>query len=95
MPGGSIVLARLEVDFLGSCSTAWRATAVSSWVSRIGTKSVTGEELLQDGEMAIRATSYGDVRLRHGHQPAADRRGTRALGRLPRALSPSRGSVWW
>ena len=55
--GGSIILARLEVDYLRQLYyRVGERPLVSSWVTRIGTKSVTmRQELLQDGEVAIRA----------------------------------------
>ena len=55
--GGSIILARLEVDYLRQLYyRVGERPVVSSWVTRIGTKSVTvRQELIQDGEVAIRA----------------------------------------
>ena len=55
--GGSIILARLEVDYLRQLYyRVGERPLVSSWVTRIGTKSVTmRQELHQDGEVAIRA----------------------------------------
>jgi acyl-CoA thioester hydrolase len=57
MPGGSMILARLEVDYLHQLYyRVGERVPVSSWVTRIGTKSVTvRQELVQDGEVAIRA----------------------------------------
>jgi acyl-CoA thioester hydrolase len=57
MPGGSMILARLEVDYLRQLYyRVGERLPVSSWVTRIGTKSVTvRQELVQDGEVAIRA----------------------------------------
>jgi acyl-CoA thioester hydrolase len=57
MPGGSMILARLEVDYLRQLYyRVGERVPVSSWVTRIGTKSVTvRQELVQDGEVAIRA----------------------------------------
>jgi acyl-CoA thioester hydrolase len=57
MPGGSMILARLEVDYLRQLFyRVGERVPVSSWVTRIGTKSVTvRQELVQDGEVAIRA----------------------------------------
>ena len=55
--GGSIILARLEVDYLRQLYyRVGERPLVASWVTRIGTKSVTmRQELHQDGEVAIRA----------------------------------------
>ena len=55
--GGSVILARLEVDYLRQLYyRVGERPPVSSWVTRIGTKSVTvRQELVQDGEVAIRA----------------------------------------
>jgi acyl-CoA thioester hydrolase len=57
VPGGSMILARLEVDYLRQLYYhVGESPLVSSWVTRIGTKSVTvRQELVQDGEVAIRA----------------------------------------
>jgi acyl-CoA thioester hydrolase len=57
LPGGSIILARLEVDYLRQLYyRVGQRPLVSSWVTRIGTKSVTvRQELEQDGEVVIRA----------------------------------------
>jgi acyl-CoA thioester hydrolase len=53
----AVILARLEVDYLRQLYyRAGEQPLVSSWVTRIGTKSVTvRQELIQDGEVAIRA----------------------------------------
>jgi acyl-CoA thioester hydrolase len=55
--GGSIILARLEVDYLRQLYyRVNEPLCVSSWVVRLGTKSLTvRQELVQDGEVAIRA----------------------------------------
>jgi acyl-CoA thioester hydrolase len=57
-PGGAI-LARLEVDYLRQLYyRVGERPGVSSWVTRLGTKSVTvRQELVQDGEVVIRADS--------------------------------------
>ena len=57
IPGGSMILARLEVDYLRQLYyRVGEQPLVSSWATRIGTKSVTvRQELMQDGEVAIRA----------------------------------------
>jgi acyl-CoA thioester hydrolase len=57
VPGGSMILARLEVDYLRQLYyRVGERPLVQSWVTRIGTKSVTvRQELVQDGEVAIRA----------------------------------------
>ena len=57
MPGGSMILARLEVDYLRQLYyRVGERPLVSSWVTRIGTRSVTvRQELVQDDEVAIRA----------------------------------------
>jgi acyl-CoA thioester hydrolase len=54
---GGIILARLEVDYLRQLYyRVGERPVVWSWVTRIGTKSVTvRQELVQDGEVAIRA----------------------------------------
>jgi acyl-CoA thioester hydrolase len=51
------ILARLEVDYVRQLHyRAGERLAVRSWVSRLGTKSLTlRQELLQDGEVAIRS----------------------------------------
>jgi acyl-CoA thioester hydrolase len=56
-PGGSLILARLEVDYLRQLYyRVGERLCVTSWVSRMGTKSFTvRQELTQDGEVAIRA----------------------------------------
>jgi acyl-CoA thioester hydrolase len=55
-PGGAI-LARLEVDYLRQLYyRVGERPCVTSWVTRIGTKSLTvRQELVQDGQVAIRA----------------------------------------
>jgi acyl-CoA thioester hydrolase len=55
-PGGAI-LARLEVDYLRQLYyRVGERPCVSSWVTRLGTKSLTvRQELVQDGEVVIRA----------------------------------------
>jgi acyl-CoA thioester hydrolase len=52
-----LILARLEVDYLRQLYyRAGERLCVRSWVARLGTKSLTvRQELLQDGEVAIRA----------------------------------------
>jgi acyl-CoA thioester hydrolase len=54
---GGVILARLEVDYLRQLYyRAGEQPMVSSWVTRLGIKSVTvRQELVQDGEVAIRA----------------------------------------
>jgi acyl-CoA thioester hydrolase len=58
-PGGQPgwILARLEVDYVRQLHyRAGERLTVLSWVSRLGTKSLTlRQELLQDGEVAIRS----------------------------------------
>lgn len=56
-PGGSMILARLEVDYLRQLYyRVGEELVVTSWVTRLGTKSFTvRQELVQDGEVAIRA----------------------------------------
>ncbi|MGY1662963.1 acyl-CoA thioesterase [Geodermatophilus sp. SYSU D00705] len=57
-PGdGGVILARLEVDYLRQLYYRVRERlCVRSTVTRLGTKSLTlRQELLQDGEVAIRA----------------------------------------
>lgn len=56
-PGGSLILARLEVDYLRQLYyRAGERPCVTSWVTRVGTKSFTvRQELVQDGEVVIRA----------------------------------------
>jgi acyl-CoA thioester hydrolase len=52
-----IILARLEVDYLRQLYyRSGEVLTVFSWVTRVGTKSVTlRQELIQDGKVAIRA----------------------------------------
>jgi acyl-CoA thioester hydrolase len=52
-----VILARLEVDYLRQLYyRAGEQLTVRSWVPRLGTKSFTvRQELVQDGEVAIRA----------------------------------------
>ena len=52
-----VILARLEVDYLRQLHyRVGEVLPVHSWVTRIGTKSFTvRHELLQDGQVAIRA----------------------------------------
>jgi acyl-CoA thioester hydrolase len=57
-PGqGSLILARLEVDYLRQLYyRVGERPCVSSWVTRLGTKSFTvRQELVQDDRVAIRA----------------------------------------
>jgi acyl-CoA thioester hydrolase len=56
-PGGSLILARLEVDYLRQLYyRVGERPCVTSWVTRIGTKSFTvRQELVQDGQVVIRA----------------------------------------
>ncbi|RBY95510.1 acyl-CoA thioesterase [Blastococcus sp. TF02-8] len=56
-PGGALILARLEADYLRQLYyRVNEPLTVSSWVTRLGTKSFTlRQELAQDGEVAIRA----------------------------------------
>jgi acyl-CoA thioester hydrolase len=56
-PGGGMILARLEVDYLRQLYyRVGEPLCVASWVLRLGTKSLTlRQELVQDGEVAIRA----------------------------------------
>jgi acyl-CoA thioester hydrolase len=56
-PGGGMILARLEVDYLRQLYyRVSEPLCVTSWVVRLGTKSITmRQELVQDGEVAIRA----------------------------------------
>jgi acyl-CoA thioester hydrolase len=56
-PGGSLILARLEVDHLRQLYyRVGERLCVTSWVTRLGTKSFTvRQKLTQDGEVAIRA----------------------------------------
>jgi acyl-CoA thioester hydrolase len=55
-PGGGLILARLEVDYLRQLYyRVNEALTVTSWVTRLGTRSVTvRQELVQDNEVAIR-----------------------------------------
>jgi acyl-CoA thioester hydrolase len=57
LPGGSVILARLEVDYLRQLYyRVGERPCVSSWVTRLGTKSFTvRQELVQDDQVAIRA----------------------------------------
>ena len=57
MPGGGMILARLEVDYLRQLYYRFsEPLGVSSWVLRMGTKSLTvRQELVQDDQVAIRA----------------------------------------
>ena len=56
-PGWSVILARLEVDYLRQLYyRVGERPCVVSWVTRLGTKSFTvRQELVQDGQVAIRA----------------------------------------
>jgi acyl-CoA thioester hydrolase len=56
-PGASVILARLEVDYLRQLYyRAGERPCVSSWVTRLGTRSFTvRQELVQDDQVAIRA----------------------------------------
>ncbi|MFD2092083.1 acyl-CoA thioesterase [Blastococcus deserti] len=56
-PGASMILARLEVDYLRQLYyRVGERPCVTSWVTHLGTKSLTlRQELVQDGEVAIRA----------------------------------------
>ncbi|UOY03069.1 acyl-CoA thioesterase [Blastococcus sp. PRF04-17] len=55
--GSSLILARLEVDYLRQLYyRVGERPCVTSWVTRLGTKSFTvRQELVQDGQVAIRA----------------------------------------
>lgn len=55
--GGAVILARLEVDYLRQLYYRPRERpCVTSWVTRMGTKSFTvRQELVQDQQVAIRA----------------------------------------
>ncbi|SOE02930.1 acyl-CoA thioesterase [Blastococcus haudaquaticus] len=55
--GGGAILARLEVDYLRQLYyRLGERPVVTSWVTRLGTKSViVRQELVQDGRVAIRA----------------------------------------
>jgi acyl-CoA thioester hydrolase len=59
LPGESMILARLEVDYLRQLYyRIGERLTVSSWVTRLGTKSfVIRQELVQDGQVAIRTNS--------------------------------------
>ena len=90
-----IILARLEVDYLRQLYyRVGEVLTVRSWVTRIGTKSVTvRQELIQDGEAAIRADGICVMfDIRHRHQPRAHRRRARVLGAVPGGVSVRRGS---
>ena len=54
---GSLILARLEVDYLRQLYyRSGERLPVRSWVHRLGTKSFTvRQELIQEGEVALRA----------------------------------------
>lgn len=56
-PGMGLTLARLEVDYLRQLYyRVAEPLTVTSWVLRLGTKSLTlRQELVQDGEVAVRA----------------------------------------
>ena len=56
-PGSSLILARLEVDYLRQLYyRVGERPCVTTWVTRIGTKSFSlRQELEQDGQVAIRA----------------------------------------
>jgi acyl-CoA thioester hydrolase len=55
--GVALILARLEVDYLRQLYyRSGERLLVRSWTDRLGTKSFTvRQELLQDGEVALRA----------------------------------------
>jgi acyl-CoA thioester hydrolase len=55
--GGGLILARIEVDYLRQLYyRPGERPCVTSWVTRLGTKSFTvRQELEQDGQVAIRA----------------------------------------
>jgi acyl-CoA thioester hydrolase len=57
LAGASVTLARLEVDYLRQLYyRAGERPCVSSWVTRLGTRSLTvRQELVQDDQVAIRA----------------------------------------
>ena len=57
MPGGSMILARLEVDYLRQLYyRVGERLLVNTVVTRLGTKSFTvRQELVQDDQLAIRA----------------------------------------
>src|SRR4051794_5732887 len=95
-PGGSLILARLEVDSLRQLYyRVGEQLAVSSWVTRLGTRSLTlRQELVQDGEVAIRAdVVMVQFRLRDRRQPCDDRRRTGALVAVPGGLKRACGTV--
>ena len=56
LPGRGMILARLEVDYLRQLYyRAGERLVVSSWVTRLGTKSLSvRQELVQDGQVGIR-----------------------------------------
>ena len=56
-PDGGVILARLEVDYLRQLYyRAGESLCVSTWLLRLGTKSLTlRQELVQDDQVAIRA----------------------------------------
>src|SRR3954451_23184822 len=62
-PGGALILARLEVDYLRQLYyRAGERLCVSSWVTRLGTKSFAlRQELVQDDEVAIRVQCVLDT----------------------------------
>jgi acyl-CoA thioester hydrolase len=57
LPGESMILARLEVDYLRQLYyRVGERPSVTSWVTRLGTKSLTvRQELVQDDQVVIRA----------------------------------------
>ncbi len=56
-PGGSLILARLEVDYLRQLYyRVGERPCVTSWVTRLGTRSLSlRQELVQDHQVVIRA----------------------------------------
>ena len=56
LPGRGMILARLEVDYLRQLYyRAGERLVVSSWVTRLGTKSLTvRQELVQDDQVVLR-----------------------------------------
>ena len=58
-PGSSLILARLEIDYLRQLYyRIGERLTVYSWVTRVGTKSfVIRQELVQDDQVAIRTDS--------------------------------------
>jgi acyl-CoA thioester hydrolase len=56
LPGRGMILARLEVDYLRQLYyRVGERLGVSSWVTRLGTRSFTvRQELVQDGQVVIR-----------------------------------------